>query len=359
MTNMGKYLVAISVVMMTVGCSDRSETSPLPPGSSSSPTSDRSWLIQENEVFDGGPGKDGIPSVDNPRFISTGAVDFMSDNDLILVISVQDEIKGYPHPILDWHEIVNDVVGGQEIAITYCPLTGTGSAWNRVIDGKVTTFGVSGLLYRNNIIPYDRESDSNWSQIRLKCVQGPLKSQNPETYHMVEMPWRTWLKFFPNQQVLSTETGFSRNYQRYPYGNYRTSEQLLFPVGDDDDRFPRKERVLGVIINGEAKTYPFDAFGSDVTAIRDNFDDQELIVVGSKADNFIIAFKLTPDLADMTWEAVSPQVGGVVAIDELGSSWDLFGRAISGARAGMQLEHPDQCMGYWFSFGAFYDPEIY
>lgn len=104
------------------------------------------WLLKENEIFDGGPGKDGIPALESPNFTDVTSIRYLTDNDLVLIAKINGEIKIYPHPILDWHEIINDGIGGTKYAITYCPLTGSGISWNRTIDGVETTFGVSTIL---------------------------------------------------------------------------------------------------------------------------------------------------------------------------------------------------------------------
>ena len=359
MKNSLMFLVT-SFALLFMGCRDEPTVAAPGGGGTVTPGQDQNWLISESEVFDGGPGKDGIPSVDNPKFIGTEMIDYMGNDDLVLAFTMGGETKAYTHPVLDWHEIVNDRIGGKDIAITYCPLTGTGSAWDRQVGGKTTTFGVSGLLYRNNIIPYDRESGSNWSQIRLECVQGPLKSTRVKTFPMVEMPWRTWKTMFPAEAVLSTETGFSRNYGRYPYGGYRTNnQQLLFPVGEADDRLPNKDRVLAVIINQEVKVYTFDSFKNGVTVIKDDFQGKSMIIVGSQPDNFIMAYEAVNGTNNLDYQPKDLAPGGIVMTDNQGSDWNIFGHAVNGPNAGTQLGTLDVCIGYWFSFGAFYDPEIY
>ncbi|HHH49598.1 MAG TPA: DUF3179 domain-containing protein, partial [Saprospiraceae bacterium] len=152
------------------------------------------WSIPFEEVRDGGPGKDGIPSVDNPQFTSIENINYLKEDDLIIGYRIGGELRGYPHPILDWHEIVNDSNGTQNTTITYCPLTGTGIAWNREFNGKVTTFGVSGLLYNSNLIPYDRATDSNWSQMLLKGVNGQMINTKVKTSSVFETTWATWKK---------------------------------------------------------------------------------------------------------------------------------------------------------------------
>jgi len=322
------------------------------------------WLIPKDEVRDGGPGKDGIPSIDSPNFIAVNQVNFLSNDDLIIGLKIGDEVRGYPHPILDWHEIINDQIGNDAVAVTYCPLTGTAVGWDRVINGKTTTFGVSGLLYNSNLLPYDRETDSNWSQMRLDCVHGELKGTEINTYHLLETDWETWKKKFPDSKVVSTETGFNRNYDNYPYGSYRTDSQLIFGVDNsDDDRLARKERVYGAIIFGRVKTYRFSSFSSEkVVVIEDNHLGENYIVVGSQQDNYIVAYRNTLDGTKLNFTAINDNSddNAVVLEDNEGNKWDLFGVAISGPRTGQQLEPIVGYMGYWFSWAAFYPtPDIF
>lgn len=340
-------LLAAPLTALVQSCSKSSD---------SPPTSSGEWLIPQSEVFDGGPGKDGIPSIENPKFTVASSVDFLLPDDLVLGIKVGEDIRAYPHPILDWHEIVNDEIGGLPLAITYCPLTGTGIGWVRRVNGKTTTFGVSGLLYNANLLPYDRATDSNWSQILLKGVNGELMGEDIETYPMMETSWASWKAMFPDSKVLNTQTGFSRNYGNYPYGSYRTNHDLLiFPISPDDTRLPRKERGLGVIFDGEAKFYPLAKFESVTAVHQDAFRGRELVVVGSQTQNFLAAYeRRLPDGTLLEFEALSQSGTPVVMQDQEGNRWNVFGEAVSGPRAGTKLLPTQSFIGYWFSWGAFY-----
>lgn len=190
------------------------------------------WTIPITVDLDGGSGKDGIPSIDNPIFGDITSQDTnIPDDELGVVVKAGEEVKAYAHNILDWHEIVNDDFNnGLSLALTYCPLTGTAIGWNREVDGTVTTFGVSGLLYNSNFIPYDRATDSCWSQMLNASVSGELIRQDIVRYPVTEMTFAAFKQTFPNGQVLTRNTGFSRTYGQYPYGNYLTTESTLFPV---------------------------------------------------------------------------------------------------------------------------------
>ncbi|GET24376.1 hypothetical protein NT017_07050 [Prolixibacter sp. NT017] len=315
------------------------------------------WLIPKNEVRDGGPGKDGIPAIDNPKFIIVNEVSFLNDDDLVLGFADGSDVRAYPHKILDWHEIINDDTPNHSLAVIYCPLTGTGIGWDRMFGNKKTTFGVSGLLYNSNIIPYDRATDSNWSQLLLKSVNGDLKGTQPIIYNLVETSWKTWKTMYPNSKVHSLNTGYTRNYGNYPYGSYKTNGTLLFPVSNSDSRVSLKERVLAVIDNDKAKAFRFNQLDANGNLIFAGFNDKNLVVAGSKSANLMVAFNTK--LADGTvleFQTTNSPLPALLSDNE-GNTWDVFGRAISGPREGQKLLPVPQMIGYWFSFAAFY-PDI-
>jgi len=340
------------LLLLLISCSDNSDngvSDPIDPNAS--------WLIPQSEVFDGGPGKDGIPSIDNPQFTNVPSVDFMDDDELIVTILQGTVSRAYPHKILDWHEIVNDEMGNALIALNYCPLTGTGMAWDRQIDGQETTFGVSGLLYNSNIIPYDRSSDSNWSQMENLCVNGERKGATPEYYTTVEMPYGLFKELYPDGWVMNLETGFERNYATYPYGSYRTNSQLIFPVNNSDDRFSLKKRVLGVITDSETKAYTFESFSGDaIQVVEDMVGLEEIVVVGSEGLNFMTAFNRTFNGNTLSFTPLQNQYPAVM-IDNEGTSWDALGVGIEGPNRGLRLTPPINYIGYWFAWAAF-NPDI-
>jgi len=223
------------------------------------------WSIPEDEVYVGAP-KEAIPSIDNPDFIrvetdKAGDPDnLLKDSELVVLVNINETIHVYPHNILNWHEIVNDEIDETKFALVFCPLTGTSTAWNRTINGVTSTYGVSGFLYNSNVVPYDRVSGSNWSQMLLKSVNGPL--QGTESIHMatLETNYATAQIISDDFQQLTTNTGHNRRYDLNPYGSYPTTTSIMFPVNFEDNRLHPKERVLGIIIGDNAKAYRFTSF---------------------------------------------------------------------------------------------------
>jgi len=248
--------------------------------------------IPPEEILSGGPPKDAIPAILDPHFVTAEQATFLNAHDVVIGVVEGKTAKAYPLRILNWHEIVNDDIDSVSLAILYCPLTGSGMAWSRALpNNAITTFGVSGLLYNANLIPYDRATNSNWSQMRLQCVQGALSGKFAATYPLVETTWKTWKEMFPETPVIASKTGYSRPYGTYPYGDYKTDPLLIFPVSNVDTRLPRKERIHGIIVGDKTKVFRIQSFPDDIGALHDTFNGIDIIVVGSKDKNFVVSYE--------------------------------------------------------------------
>jgi len=212
--------------------------------------------IPVKDILSGGPPRDGIPSIDEPRFVAAGNVDYLKDDDIVIGLGNGDTARAYPLRILVWHEIVNDTIGDQPVAVTYCPLCGTSMVFDRRINGTVRRFGVSGLLYQSDVLMYDRESESLWSQLKMEAVSGPEAGKKLTWLPSRHLTWKAWRTAHPQGEVLSTKTGFSRNYDGQAYASYFATDRTMFPVPRTRTELPNKEWVIGVLINGKAKAYP-------------------------------------------------------------------------------------------------------
>lgn len=185
---------------------------------------------------------------------------YLVNEDLVIVVSINGETKAYPHIILDWHEIINDVVGGVPVSVTYCPLTGTAKVWERSGNSPNFSFGVSGLLYNSNVLPFDRETESFWTQLEGECVYGDRLGQQLSIVPSVETTWGSLKLVGISAMIMTENTGIARDYRQYPYGNYKTSNLISYPVAFNDDRLHSKERVFSILINGKAKAYRLTSF---------------------------------------------------------------------------------------------------
>ncbi|MFN7118949.1 MAG: DUF3179 domain-containing protein [Saprospiraceae bacterium] len=327
---------------------EMSPEAPLPPG----------WLVQPEEVIHGGPGVDGIRSIDYPRFIDADGVTFLADDELVMGVKIGDAAHAYPQRILDFHELVNDVVGGEVITVTFAPLTGSALAWSRRIGEEETTFGSSGLLYHNNLMPYDRRTGSLWSQMRLDCVNGEQVGKQLKTIPLVETTWKNWRKMFPKSQVLIVSNPEHFNYNGSRYRTYKTDpDYFLYPVGNYSKRLPSKERVLGVAVKGKAKALAFSFIArkpDQLWVFNEIINEEPVVFVGNAERNLLVAFsRRLSDGTVLTFQAL-PDGNATILKDEAGNHWNVFGEAVRGPRQGEQLRSVHAHVGYWFAWSLFY-----
>ncbi|MBT3282969.1 DUF3179 domain-containing protein [bacterium] len=220
--------------------------------------------IPLNEILSGGPGKDGIPSIDNPKFISVKDADeYLKDTDVGLGLVLNGVERFYPYQVLVWHEIVNDNIANERVLVTYCPLCATGIVFDPKVGGVPQEFGVSGKLWQSNLLMYNRtaieEDESLWSQVLGEAVLGVSTGQKLKVLPADTVQYGPWKKAHPNTEILSRETGAIRSYGRDPYGDYYTDESVSFGATFNDDRLHPKAFVLGIEIDSEFKAYHQDA----------------------------------------------------------------------------------------------------
>jgi len=221
-------------------------------------------IVPRQEILSGGPGKDGIPALSKPKFISADEAEFLEPDDRIAGVFIDGQPRAYPLRILVWHENVNDVIGENHFAVVYCPLCDSVSVFDRNRpNGDVLEFGISGLLYNSNVLLYDRsKKESLWSQMQRQSVAGEKVSERLTTLPVVLTSWADWKKQHPDTAVLSTENEFNRDYRSMPYGDYFTSDQLMFPVSYTNP-YPQirdKAKMLCVWTENQSRCYPLQVF---------------------------------------------------------------------------------------------------
>ncbi|MDQ6979703.1 MAG: DUF3179 domain-containing protein [Mariprofundaceae bacterium] len=235
-------------------------------------------LVSKNEIYQGGPARDGIPALDNPVFLAADDDNFLEPDDRVLGLSLNGVTRAYPIKILNHHELVNDMFNGKPVLISFCPLCGTGVAFDTMVRGQRLMFAVSGLLYNNDVLMYDRKTDSLWSQIQNRAVTGSFKGELLITIPLEHTRWVDWKQQHPKTQVLSSKTGYVRNYDASPYAGYDTHDTLYFPISVSDSRYRAKDRVIGISVKGHTKAYPFVELAKMTMPVHDHFAGLDLII---------------------------------------------------------------------------------
>lgn len=232
-------------------------------------TDDTKHSIPIDDILSGGPGKDGIPSIDEPKFIDVSeAGEWLDDEEIGLGLSYKGVDRFYPFQVLVWHEIVNDIVAGDPLLVTYCPLCRTGIVFSRELDGEVVEFGVSGMLWQSNLLMYNRtetERESLWSQVLGEAVVGPETGGVLSVVPSDVVRFGAWHVAHPETEVLSRDTGTVRSYGTDPYEGYYESREVSYGADFDDERLHPKAYVLGIELDGSHKAYEVGALPEGTT----------------------------------------------------------------------------------------------
>ena len=226
-------------------------------------------LVKPELVRAGGPERDQIKAVDDPQFVIPEQATWVIGDTPVIGIELGGEARAYPVHLMERHQIVNDVLAGVPIALSYDPLAGTPRAFRRSVSGRNLHFGVSGLVYNACSLMYDRETESLWSQFTGQAISGPLAGKRLDRIRVRQEPRDLWLGRAPTSTVLVRPDPKGIDYRYSPYKAYWLQEEILFPVAAKDSRFHSKELVLGVVAKGKARAY----LGSLLTAAGGRVDD--------------------------------------------------------------------------------------
>ena len=216
-------------------------------------------VLDPDDIKSGGPPVDGIPSLTDPDTVPVADAEFLRPAGRVIGVNVGGEWRAYPLAVLNWHEAINDRLGGVPIGVFYCPLCDSVSVVDRRMDGKTLEFGISGRLCNSNVLLYDRTDYALWSQIKLTAVSGPYAGQPLKHLADWELaPFGDFRKRHPDATVVTFQTGHQRSYKSNPYKQYFISDGLMFPVEGNDDRLAKKAPVIGVRFADVARAYPID-----------------------------------------------------------------------------------------------------
>ncbi|GIX49794.1 MAG: hypothetical protein KatS3mg131_4005 [Candidatus Tectimicrobiota bacterium] len=317
------------------------------------------------EIISGGPPRDGIPPIDKPVFVTPAAANgWLRDREPVVAVAHRGEAKAYPLQILIWHEIVNDQIGGDPVAVTFCPLCNSAIAFDRRLEGMVLDFGTTGRLRHSDLIMWDRQTESWWQQLTGEAIVGTLAGKRLAMLPASIVSYAAFKETYPQGKVLSRDTGFHRDYGRNPYYGYDDIDSTPFLFrGPLDGRLPPMERVVAVSLGGVDKAYPYRLL-AEQRVVYDTVGGQRLVVLYSPG---------TASALDRSEIAASRDVGAtgvfVPEIDgrsltlaaqgphfvdrETGSTWNVMGKALAGPLAGRQLPpvlHGDHFAFAWLAF---------
>ncbi len=321
--------------------------------------------IELHELVPGGPGKDGIPAIDKPVFVnSESAQGWLGPNEPVISVVVNDQSRAYPLQILMWHEIVNDTIAGIPVTVTFCPLCYTANVFDRRVQGRTYTFGVSGMLRHSDMVMYDRQTESLWQQISGDAIVGDMVGSQLERLPAQIISFEQFRSAYKQGRVLSRDTGFRRNYGQNPYVGYDDISKTPFLFrGKTDGRLKPMEKVVAVSLAGSDKAYPYSVT-KECRVINDKIADVPIVVFHddgavSALDKKSIRASRNIGSTGVFDRRIDDQLlvfyykDGSFYDEQTKSVWDITGRAVQGPLQGKELTrivHGDYFAFAWLVF---------
>jgi hypothetical protein len=315
-----------------------------------------------DEIISGGVPRDGIPPIDNPEFDPVDAArDWLQPQSPVVAFNLNGIARAYPLAIMTRHEIVNDVVDGEPVAVTFCPLCNSAIVFERTVDDQVFRFGVSGLLRNSDLIMWDDITQSWWQQFTGTGIVGQYTGHQLTILPSQVVGFGAFAEQYPDGEVLSPG---NRSYGSNPYVGYDSSDSPFLFRGQVDDRLFATARVLAGVIDGVAVAYPFEALAS-VGVINDTVGSQDVVAfwqpgATSALDRSDIDSSQDVGMAALYDRTLDEQVltfvsdaEGVIRDEQTGSAWNVFGTATEGELAGQQLRQRLAAPHFWFAWAAF------
>jgi hypothetical protein len=329
------------------------------------------YAVDPEEIVSGGPPKDGIPAIDDPKFVTVSQANpFIDKNEPVAVVRRNGVTRAYPLQILIWHEIVNDIVGGDPITVTYCPLCNTTLAFDRRFDGQVLDFGTTGRLRHSDLIMYDRQSETWWQQATGQGIVGEHAGRQLTFVSSPVMRWDDVREQLPDAQVLSRDTGHPGYEQRYGMNPYRGYDRRDAPFewtfsGSTNGQLPQMERVVSLNEGIESWAVPFSTL-AEVKVVHLEVGGRAMVVFYTPETGSAVDAQRMLDSRSVGSSAVyEPQVGGrtlrfepagedgVFRDAETGSLWNIMGQGVEGEFAGRQLTEVPHGNHFWFAWAVF------
>jgi len=323
-------------------------------------------LVERTEIVTGGAPPDGIPSIDEPEFLRAGDVSDLDPTEAVMLLQHGSAVRIYPVRIMIWHEIVNDVVDGTPIAVTFCPLCNSGIAFERVVDGQVLDFGTSGYLYRSSLVMYDRQTESLWTHFDGQAVVGTMMGSELGFLAVSTVSWAQASEAHPDALVLQGSSNAPKPYGRNPYSGYDQNDAPLsgFFTLEIPEPVPPMTRVLGVrtsdgqvaipastlaeqaVIEAELADLEFVAFWAPGTSSPLQGDE---ITAGDEIGSTGVFDRRLDDRL-LSFESVSNRFVDI----ETGSTWNILGQAINGPLTGSELRPLEHLDTFWFAWVSYH-----
>ena len=260
-----------------------------------------------DEIMSGGPPRDGIPPIDNPKFLPVSEATGLADTEPVVGVVIGGEAKAYPLSILIWHEIANDTVGGVPVAVTFCPLCNAAMVFDRRVGDRVLDFGTSGMLRNSDLVMYDRQTESWWQQFLGEAIIGELTGTVLKALPSRLESWGNFRKRAPQGMVLVPNNPNMRAYGRNPYAGYDASARPFLYNGEAPEGVAPLSRVVS--LEDRSRAWSLDL----VKKKREIALEDGVVISWSPGQNSALGDAVIADGAD---------VGNILVRRKTGEDWE-------------------------------------
>lgn len=332
-----KNLAFYFLLLFVISCSNGSDNTIINP-----PNTEYQWVIPDGTVT----GNFNLfPLAQNPIFSKVSEVNFISDDALVAMISFNNEIRVYPYLYISTYESINDIIDGKNISMTYCPITKSALCWNTNFKGEDFVIRASGYLLKDNVVLYDEQSDTYWSQMLTTCIKGKYVEQSNTTFNFIETTWGTVKNHF-NDALVFTNTSVKNT-------SATSNKNSLANIDDG-------ESVFGILnkranSNSEIHVFKYNEFQNEINIYQKPIGSEKIVIVGSKEYHFITSYINDNNTIYTPIQDSFP----IVMEDNNGNQWDLFGMAVSGPNKGHQLESPVGFVALGWAWKDFYSDFVF
>lgn len=300
------------------------------------------WLVPMDDLVINENAHDIIPAIDHPNFVPIGEQN-LNPAEEVLVFQSGNEVKIYPVNTIWSHEIINDEGTDNFFSVSYCPITGSGIAWNRKPGNIETTYGVSGNLYNSNLVPYDRRTESYWSQMTLKAIKGSLAGEELQPEFLLHTIYATAIAGYPEAMLLDNADSslMCDSVCRTRINNKAVAD---FSSG-----------YFGVVIRNRVLLFERALFSEKMQVMQTLFQGQLLVIAGNSELEFAVAFKYRGTTTFLPLDSGLP----AIMADTGGNVYDMMGNIIDGPNKGQHLDAPFSYSAKEFAWHLFFDDITY
>ncbi len=293
------------------------------------------WAVSTDDIKGGGKTYE---LMNDPQFVNVNDISNLNDDDKVALISFKGEVRVYPYYFTNYYEVVNDVFDGKNIAVSYCPLTKSGICFDRDIDNTTYEILASGYLYKDNMVPSDKDLTFLWSQMLMEVIGGDKVGKIIPNYNLIETNWKTVLTYFSDAKVFYHEKTFLDR-------NNTTSKQA------PEDA----EYIYGILnqkVEDTIELFQYSKFNTTTTSLINRvYNNQPVIILGNQ-DKFFVTSYYAKD--DLTFSLLDESNFPVILSDDEGNKWNIFGYAVEGPRKGEQLKSPRSYVAQYWAWKDFY-----